>query len=171
MTERGQLKAAAVANQLRSQGARTIFVSDALRSRQTGEVIARNLGLQLDIVPALTEVSMGSRDRAAAPGKDGLAAEILRSWIVHGDLSVRLMDGESGHQVVQRMTIALNEIAEACQDPPVIVVGHVASLTVGISALCHNGPSLWGQPLPYATPFPLIRRPTGWQVQWPGSAS
>jgi hypothetical protein len=52
---------------------------------------------------------------------------------------------------------------------PAIVIGHVASLTTGISALCRNGPGLWGTPLPHAIPFPLTCRGAHWHVQWPGT--
>ncbi len=111
---------------------------------------------------------MGRGDRE--PRKPGLRADILRQWIVDGNLSVRLTDGESGHEVALRMKSVLNEIAAKCHDRLAIVVGHVASLTVGVSALCHNGPALWGKPLPHATAFDLTASSEGWQVQWPDSS-
>ena len=111
---------------------------------------------------------MGSGDRE--PTKPGLAADVLRQWIVCGNLSIRLMDGETGHEVALRMKSALNEIGAKCHDRLAIVVGHVASLTVGVDALCQNGPALWGKPLPYATPFVLTVTSEGWHVQWPNSS-
>lgn len=150
---RGQEQAAAVADQLGDRRARMIFASDARRSRETAAIIAAALGLHVALVAELSE--------AAIP------AEVLRAWIVDGDLSVRVADGETGRQVVERMTVALTEIANKCQGQPVIVIGHVASLTTGISALCHNCQSLWGAPLPHAVPFPLLRVGRRWQVQWP----
>lgn len=142
-----------MADQLGDRRARMIFASDARRSRETAAIIAAALGLHVALVAELSE--------AAIP------AEVLRAWIVDGDLSVRVADGETGRQVVERMTVALTEIANKCQGQPVIVIGHVASLTTGISALCHNCQSLWGAPLPHAVPFPLLRVGRRWQVQWP----
>jgi hypothetical protein len=52
---------------------------------------------------------------------------------------------------------------------PAIVIGHVAGLTAGISALCRDGPALWGTPLPHAVPFPLTRHGARWHVQWPAA--
>jgi broad specificity phosphatase PhoE len=79
-------------------------------SWDSSRIIASYLGAQIDVVPALAEVSMGSGDRE--PTKPGLAAAVLRQWIVGGDLGIRLMDGETGHEVALRMKSALTEISE-----------------------------------------------------------
>ena len=85
-----------------------------------------------------------------------------------GDLSGRVADGETGHDVAARITRTLTGIAAASAHRPAIVVGHVASLTTGISILCRNGPGLWETPLPHAVPFPLSAGRPHWQCQWPG---
>jgi broad specificity phosphatase PhoE len=168
LTARGRRPAEAVAHRLLGKRPQKVFVSEALRSRQTGEIIASMLGAPIEVVPTLAEVSMGSGERA--PSTPGLAAEVLRQWIVYGKLSVRLMDGETGHEVALRMKRALIEIGATCHDRLAIVVGHVASLTVGVDALCQNGPALWGKPLPHATPFVLSVSSEGWHAQWPDSS-
>lgn len=165
LTQRGRRQAETVAHRLLEMRPRKVFVSEALRSHQTGAIIASHSGAQIEVVPALAEVSMGRGDRE--PRRPGLAAEVLRQWIVCGNLSVRLLDGETGHEVGLRMESALREIAATCHDGGAVVVGHVASLTVGVSALCHHGPALWGKPLPHATPFVLTASSVSWQVQWP----
>jgi len=153
LTARGRDQAAAAARRLRREPAGMVYASSALRARQTAVIIAARLGLQIEVLPALSEVAV--------------AAPVLEAWIVHGDLGARGAEGETGHAVATRVTAALAEIAAACVDHPVIVVGHVASLTTAISVLCGNGPSLWGTPLPHALPFPLIREGARWHVQWP----
>lgn len=168
LTQRGRREAKAAAHRLLGKRPQKVFVSEALRSRQTGAIIASYLGAQIEVVPALAEASMGRGDRE--PRKPGLAADVLRQWIVCGNLSVRLMDGETGHEVALRMKSAFSEIAAECHDSLAIVVGHVASLTVGVGAVCHNGPALWGKPLPHATPFVLTVSREGWQVQWPDTS-
>lgn len=82
LTRRGQEQAAAVADQLGDRRARMIFASDARRSRETAAIIAAALGLHVALVAALSEVA--------------IPAEVLRAWIVDGDLSVRVADGETG---------------------------------------------------------------------------
>ena len=167
LTQRGCSQAEAVGHHLAAEKPEWLFVSDALRSRQTGEIIASFLGARIEVVPALAEVSMGRGDRE--PDQSGVRADILRQWLVSGNLNVRLADGETGHQVALRMTHAFHKIAERCDNSTGIVIGHVASLTVGASALCDNGPELWGTPLPYARPFLLTVSDDSWRVQWPGA--
>ncbi len=165
LTPTGQSQAEAAAVLLRDENAQRIFVSDARRSRQTGEIIASRLGLEVESVPALAETLMEAVGTETS--EMGSAGEVLRQWLVRGDLSCRLDDGETGQQVAQRMKQALLDIASRCQERSAIVVGHVASLTVGVSVLCHNGSSLWGKPLAHATPFSLTLSDGVWQVDWP----
>ena len=169
LTPRGQGQAAAAAGQLRGQHAGMIYASSALRSQQTAAIIARDLGLEVTVLPALAEVTAGSKEGTTDPATRLRTAQVLKAWIVHGDLGARVADGETGHDVAARVTAALEQIAAACPRQPAIVVGHVASLTTGISMLCHNGPALWGSPLPHAIPFPLTRSGAHWQVQWPAA--
>jgi broad specificity phosphatase PhoE len=153
LTARGRDQAAAAASRLRHARAGMVYASPAIRSRQTAAIIAEQLSLQVAVLPALSETAC--------------SAQVLESWIVHGDLKVRVADGETGYAVASRVTAALAAIAAACADQPAVVVGHVASLTIAISVLCGNGPSLWGVPLPHAIPFPLTRAGARWHVQWP----
>ena len=153
LTARGRDQAAEAASRLRREQAGMVYASSALRARQTAAIIAERLGLQIEVLPVLSEVAV--------------AAPVLEAWIVQGDLGARGTEGETGHAVAARVTAALAEIAAACADHPAIVVGHVASLTTAISELCGNGPSLWGAPLPHAFPFPLTREGVLWHVQWP----
>jgi broad specificity phosphatase PhoE len=167
LTARGRDQAAAAAARLHDQHAGTVYASSAIRSRQTAAIIASALGLEVAVLPGLSEVGLGSKEGATDPATRRLVAQVLRAWIVDGDLSARVADGESGHDVAARVTAALTRIATASTGQPAIVIGHVASLTTGISALCRNGPVLWGAPLPHAVPFPLTRRGPRWHVQWP----
>ena len=91
----------------------------------------------------------------------GCTAEVLRAWVVEQDLRRRVADGETGHQVVARVTAAFQQIAGAHPGETVAVVGHVASLTVALGRLCSLGSRVWGTPLPHARPF---------LVEWDGHA-
>ena len=91
----------------------------------------------------------------------GCTADVLRAWVVEQDLGQRAADGETGHQVVARVTAAFQKIAGAHPGGTVAVVGHVASLTVALGRLCSLGSGVWGAPLPHAQPF---------LVEWGGQA-
>jgi alpha-ribazole phosphatase/probable phosphoglycerate mutase len=91
----------------------------------------------------------------------GCTADVLRAWMVGRNLGRRAADGETGHQVVARVTAAFGKIAGAHPGETVAVVGHVASLTVALGRLCALGSGVWGTPLPHARPF---------LVEWDGQA-
>ena len=91
---------------------------------------------------------------------------MLRAWVVDGDLDRRVADGETGHDVLARMTAALTRIAAGGGRPA--LVGHVASLTLAISVLCGLGGAVWGAPLPHAAPFPVRWDGSRWHCpRWP----
>ncbi|MEU6750958.1 histidine phosphatase family protein [Spirillospora sp. NPDC046719] len=73
--------------------------------------------------------------------------------------------------MVARIAEAFETIAVAHRGGgSVAVVGHVASLTAGMSALCGLGSAVWGSPLPHAVPFRVLLDARGWRcVTWPGA--
>lgn len=145
-----------------------VYASDARRARETAEIIATAHGLRPTIVADLAEVDIGELEGATDAPTRARTAEVLRSWVVDGDLDQRVANGEDGHTVVDRMTRSLTTIADAHAGATAVVVGHVASLTAALATICHLGTEIWGAPLPYAVPFLVERTPDGWQCSWPG---
>ena len=145
-----------------------VYASTARRAVETAEIIATARGLQPMIMADLDEVGIGALEGATDPVTRARTAEVLRSWVVDGDLDPRVADGEDGHAVVVRVTRALDAIANAHPGATAVVVGHVASLTAALATICHLGTEVWGAPLPYAVPFLVVRTPDGWQCpSWP----
>lgn len=155
LTARGHQQAAAAARELEPVAA--VYASTALRARETAAYFAADV----IAVPSLVEVGIGALEGAVDPAVFARWTDVLRAWIVDEDLSRRLADGESGHQVVARLTAAFATIAAEWPGETVAVVGHVASLTVGLSRLCGLGGRVWGSPLAHARPF---------LVEWDGEA-
>jgi len=147
LTARGRHQAINAAQKLAAEPITRIYSSTALRARQTAELLAAAPGLHITAMPELVEV--------------GIPAEVLRAWVIEQDLGQRVADGETGHQVVARVTAAFQRIASAHPGETVAVVGHVASLTVALGRLCSLGSVVWGTPLPHARPF---------LVEWDGQA-
>jgi len=86
---------------------------------------------------------------------------------VDGELDRRVADGETGHEVLSRMTTALTRVAAEGGNPAVI--GDVGSLTLALSVLCGLGGTVWGAPLPHAVPFVVHWDGTRWHCpSWPG---
>ena len=151
LTAQGCHQAIEAAHRLAAEPIARIYSSTALRARQTAALLATTLaptpGLHITAMPELVEASVSE--------------EMLRAWVIEQDLGQRTADGETGHQVVARVTIALQKIASAHPGETVAVVGHVASLTVTLGRLCSLGSGVWGTPLPHARPF---------LVEWDGQA-
>ena len=129
LTARGRRQALAAARQLAAEPITRIYASTALRARQTAALLATALHLDVVALPELVEV--------------GVTAHVLRAWVVEQDLGRRAADGETGHQVVARVTAAFQQIARTHPGETVAVVGHVASLTVALGRLCALGAGAW----------------------------
>jgi len=153
LTARGRHQAIAAAQQLAAQPIIRIYSSTALRARQTAELLASFATapglapLRITATPELVE--------ALAP------SYVLRAWVIQQDLGQCAADGETGQQVVARVTAVFQQIASAHPGETVAVAGHVASLTVALGRLCSLGSAVWGTPLPHAQPF---------LVEWDGQS-
>ncbi len=147
LTAHGRSQAIAAARALADERIVRIYSSTTPRARQTADLLATVLTVDIEALPDLVEVGVGEH--------------MLRAWIVAQDLGQRAADGESGRQVVARVAAAFQKIADAHPGETVAVVGHVASLTVTLGQLCTLGAQVWGTPLPHARPF---------LVEWDGHA-
>jgi broad specificity phosphatase PhoE len=167
LTPRGRAQAAMAGQMLASESISKIYSSTAIRASSTAAIIAHILGVDIIQLPELLEVNIGVAEGATDSATRARTATVLRDWIVKRDLSARVADGETGYQVVARICSALTAIAGNHHDETVVVVGHVASLTVALNELCKLDGTVWGTPLPHGIPFPVKRDGNGWKcVSW-----
>ena len=125
------------------------------------------LAAPVTVLPQLAEMSIGRREGEIDAALREETAEVLRCWVVDGDLDRRVADGETGHEVLARMTAALTRVAAEGGSPAVI--GHIGSLTLALSVLCGLGGAVWGTPLPHAVPFAVHWDGSRWHCpRWPG---
>lgn len=170
LTARGRDQATAAGHALAGEPISKVYASTAVRALQTAGVIADTLGCEVVALEELAEVGIGSDEGAVDPATRKRTADVLHAWVVHRDLDQRVADGETGHQVVARMTAAFQEIATAHPGDTIAVVGHVASLTAGLSLLCDLGSRIWGTPLPHAEPFLVEWDGRAWRCSaWPSA--
>jgi broad specificity phosphatase PhoE len=158
LTELGRGQVIAAARLLAAEPITRIYSSTALRARQTAEILATapdRPGLRISAMPELVEVDA--------------SGDVLRAWVFEQDLGRPAADGETGHQVVARVTAAFQQIADAHPGETVAVVGHVTSLTVALARFCALGATVWGAPLPNARPFLVEWDGRTWRCPaWPG---
>jgi broad specificity phosphatase PhoE len=160
LTEHGRAQAKAAGRGL--GGITRTYASATVRARETAGL----LGAPVVELPGLGEMHVGSQEGVVDARLRRETAGALRAWVVDGDLGRRVADGETGHDVLTRMTAALEIIAEQQGRPA--LVGHVGSLTLVVSVLCGLGGAVWGAPLPHAVPFVVRRDGTRWHCpRWP----
>ncbi|TDU04433.1 alpha-ribazole phosphatase/probable phosphoglycerate mutase [Streptomyces sp. 846.5] len=170
LTELGQRQAVLAARTLADEPISGIYASTALRARQTAQPLAAAAGMSVQAMPELMEVGIGRHEGSGDPTVRRQTADVLRAWVVDKDLEQRVADGETGHDVVTRVTTAFHHIAEQHPGETVTVVGHVASLTAGLGRLCELGAAVWGTPLPHAQPFLIEWTGSSWHCPtWPGA--
>ncbi|MEU8061123.1 histidine phosphatase family protein [Microbispora bryophytorum] len=170
LTGHGREQAAEAAGVLTGEPIAGIYCSTALRARQTAEFLAPSPDVTIVEMPELAEVGIGRCEGTTDPAVHRLTADVLRAWVVDHDLERKVADGETGREVVARMTAALGVITRAHRGETVTVVGHVASLTAALAALCRLGADIWGAPLPHAIPFAVDFDGEDWHCpSWPGA--
>lgn len=175
LTDTGRAQAATAAAVLRTERVAAVYSSPALRATQTAEILTGALGIDGPrVTPALLECNVGICEGRSDGAAHQLCYETMRAWIARRDLAARTPGGESGHEVADRVTAALQEVRDRHAGQNVAVVSHVAALTVAVMTLCPDlAPiEVWGHPLPQATPLLLTDSGGRWRVPaWPGRAS
>jgi broad specificity phosphatase PhoE len=170
LTAHGHHQAIDAARRLADEPITRVYTSTAVRARQTAGHLAARSELDITAMPELVEVGIGAHEGTDDPAIRTRTAQVLHAWVVEQDLKQRVSDGETGHQVLARMTEAFEMIARAHRGETVAAVGHVASLTVARGRLCARGSEVWGAPLPHARPFIVEWDGHAWHCPaWPGA--
>jgi glucosyl-3-phosphoglycerate phosphatase len=145
LDELGVAQARRAAPQLATYEPVFIRTSDLRRARQTAEELAALTGLDLQPDVRLREFDVGVRQGMTFAEFRQAFPEEYAAWASHPREDVRLQGAESGTQVAGRMTAALRDAAEAVTPGGTgVVVGHGASLRVGLVAFLGLPPDLWG---------------------------
>jgi probable phosphoglycerate mutase len=121
LSERGRTEAEAAARRLTEAGIAAIYASPMERTRETGEIVGRHLGLPVNIHDDLAELDFGEWT--------GLTFDEVRKdprwplWATHRSLSC-IPGGETMRAVQRRVVEAIMETREAHPDDHVVVVSH-----------------------------------------------
>ena len=157
LTNRGVAQAADAARELSAEPLSAVYASTAVRGVRTAEAIAAVHALEVVQDRRLGEVGIGCLEGSTDSAVHRRTAEVLRAWVVDRQLAERVSDGESGHDVLARLSAAFGNIEDAYSGETVAVVGHVAALTLALAELFGLGSSVWGEPLPHAVPVLHLR--------------
>ena len=120
----GRAQARAAANALATVPLDAIYVSPLMRSRETGELVAKARPLPVTTDPRLIEIDFGrweglTGEEIARADRTGRTA-----WL-HDPTSVRAgRTGETGQEVSQRLLELFSEIAATHSESSIAVIGH-----------------------------------------------
>lgn len=129
LNDTGYAQAQTIHEQLKGIEISAIYSSDLLRARQTAEMIAESLGLPVTLEWRLREINLGEwegmpSEEIEAKYPKELAARAQNSFYE------RAPNGESPHEVADRVLKAINEIANIHPGESVLIVAHGISLAV-----------------------------------------
>lgn len=101
-----------------------LAASSMTRAQQTLAPLAERTGLPVLIRDGFREFDIGDLQPRSDPGAHRLLDEILRRWLVDGDLSASRPGGESGYEIVSRFRSALADIVAAYDEGTAVVAAH-----------------------------------------------
>lgn len=143
LSPRGREQAAALADALSADPfgngngsqVRAVFTSPMTRALETAAPLADRLGVDARVLSGLRETYLGDlNDRTDTEAHEAFE-RVYRSWMIDDDLAVRRPGGESGAEVLDRFTAAVDAVVEAHPGGTAVVVGHGAALRLGLSRL------------------------------------
>jgi len=134
LNDTGRAQALAVRNQLKDANFSAIYSSDLLRARQTAELIAEPLGLTVVLEPRLREINLGAWEGMFSGEIEAQYSRELTER-VRDPFNTRAPQGESPSDMMERVVVAVNDIAEEHTDESVIIVSHGVSLAI---IICHT---------------------------------
>jgi broad specificity phosphatase PhoE len=125
LNERGREQARVLGAELSSRPIEAIYSSDLLRARETAEIVAAALGLEVRVDPGLREVDVGSWSGLAHGEIEASDPDGFRRWQAGGKGWER---GESYEEMGARVVAAVLELAAAHPGETLLVVTHGGSI-------------------------------------------
>ena len=125
LNERGREQARVLGAELAGRRIDAIYSSDLLRARETAEIVAAELRLELRVDPGLREVDVGSWSGLAHGEIEASDPDGFRRWQEGGK---GWEHGESYEEMGERVVATVLEIAAAHPDETLVVVSHGGSI-------------------------------------------
>lgn len=134
LSPRGREQALALARALRQDGLAAVYTSQLVRARETAEIVARELGLELAVDARLAE---SNRGRWEGRLLEEIAREEPREWEawLRGGASFRFPGGESLAEHAERVAAALADVRRG--PLPALCVCHGGTIRCAF-ALAHE---------------------------------
>ncbi len=135
LTAAGRVQAKQLAESLRDRRIAAIWCSDMARAVQTAEIVAAALDVPVRVRPGLREFSVG--DLAGRPDGWESLDRVFARWM-GGDLAAGCPGAESGIDVVRRMRVELETLADQSRGETVAVISHGGVIGLVLPQLASN---------------------------------
>jgi len=134
LTARGAEQGRRAAERLAGLDISTVYASDLGRARETGEIIAAPHGLAVKTVQGLRERCYGAFEGRTAEEIRGETPDVFERWL--GDRQgLAPPEGETQHELSERVMGALGEIAGAHPGETVVVATHGGPIKSAVFAV------------------------------------
>jgi broad specificity phosphatase PhoE len=121
LNDAGREQARALADELGHERIDVVYTSDLVRARETAEIVAARLGVDVVARSELREIDVGDWEGLTWPEIEERHPEGARAWHEHGH---GWTSGETYDQLGERIIAALQRIAADHPAQRVLVVGH-----------------------------------------------
>jgi len=138
LTDLGSSQAADLARRMRDESITRVYTSPTQRARDTGSIVAADLGLPISIEWGLEEIRIGIHEGEIGPASMVRGKVDFHRWFAEEDLTHGYEGGETGHEVSVRTSAALLRIAERHDGETVLVVSHGGAIGMTVPILCAN---------------------------------
>jgi len=118
LTENGKKDIAEMVKKIKNQKIDLIYASDALRTRQTAKIVAKELGLEIKFVPGLRDINVGIyQKRKTKEFKKDYPPSLIR-------FSKKIPGGESWLDIKKRALHAIRDIEKRNHGKTILIVSH-----------------------------------------------
>jgi probable phosphoglycerate mutase len=132
---RGREQARELGRRLRDARVAMIYCSGMARAVQTAEIVAAELGLPVKVRDNLREWAVG--EYAGQEYVEGMFDDTLASWHA-GELAAMFPGGESGSEILARVSEELEAIVDEHRGETVLVVSHGGVMSFAVPHLAAN---------------------------------
>jgi alpha-ribazole phosphatase len=123
LNERGREQARALAAELDGEPVAAVYASDLRRARETAQIVAARLGVEVRADPRLREIYFGGWEGLTTPEIEDRFPDEVARWRADDDAN-SFAGGETYAEMGARVVEALSEIAAAHPDEAVLVILH-----------------------------------------------
>jgi broad specificity phosphatase PhoE len=150
LTEKGRQQALVLAANLETVSAVKIYSSPLRRAVEAAGILAQQLRLPVEVTDALREYDCGILEGKSDLESWRLHAEEKEKWLVGGDLTFRVEEGESFVEIQSRFHPFLQHLIEdSLFSENIILVGHGGTYQCMLPDVCINLERKDGLDLPF----------------------